>query len=88
MTSTASLSGYAVLTEARMVRTGVFSGVIQVHASKDGQVCAPPVAIIVPGQWQTADDACRAALDYATVMADDGALRTAIDVREAALHGI
>lgn len=80
------IEGYPISTEARLVRTGIFSGIIHVHAREDGQPCEPPVAIIVPGQWKSAGEAHKAAAEYATVMADDGALRSAIAARDAALQ--
>lgn len=84
MTAVAAFAGYAVSGEARMIRSGVYGGIIRVHASPAGTACDPPVAVIIPGQWTTPEEASQAALDYAAVMADDGALSAAIALREAA----
>ncbi len=80
------IAGYAIATEARSVRTGVFSGVFHVGVDRDGRSFSPPVAIIVPGQWKTADEAHRAAADYAAVMAGDGALAVALQVRHTVIR--
>lgn len=86
MTEKILIGGYPISTEARLVRTGLFSGVFHVHAREDGKLCEPPVVVIVPGQWRVAEDAHKSAADYAAVMAADGALRGAIDVRSRALQ--
>lgn len=83
MTS-AAFAGFAVSGEARMVHSGAYGGIIRVHATPVGHTCDPPVAIIVPGQWKTPEEAAQAALDYAAVMADDGAMAAAVELRETA----
>lgn len=84
MTAAAPFAGYAVSGEARMIRRGVYGGVIRVHATPAGNACDPPVTVIIPGQWKTPEEASQAAFDYAAVMADDGALSAAIALRETA----
>lgn len=84
MTAVTAFAGYAVSGEARMIRSGAYGGIIHVHATPAGRSCDPPVAIIVPGQWKTPEEAGQAALDYAAVMADDGAMAAAVALRETA----
>lgn len=84
MTAMAAIAGYSVSGEARMVHSGAYGGIIRIHAAPLGKPCDPPVAIIIPGQWKTPEEAGQAALDYAAVMADDGALAAAIALRESA----
>ncbi len=86
MNDTVHIAGYAISTEARLVRTGIFSGIFHVHAREGGQPCDPPVVVIVPGQWKAAEEAHKAAADYAAVMAEDGALFSAIRTRDGALQ--
>lgn len=85
MNNKLTIGGYIVSIEARLVRTGIFSGIIHVHARADGQPCEPPVVVIIPGQWKSEKDARKAAADYAAVMAADGAVEGAIAVRDLAL---
>lgn len=86
MTAIVALAGHAISCEARMIRNGVFGGIVHVHRTADGKSCEPPVAIIVPGQWQTAEEASQGALDYAALMAGDGALVAAVILRENAMR--
>jgi hypothetical protein len=79
---TLMIEGYVISTEARLVRTGIFSGVFHVLTLDDGRSCEPPVVVIAPGQWKVAEDAHKAAAEYAAVMVDDGALRSAIAARD------
>lgn len=80
-----AIGSYVISTEARLVRTGIFSGVIHVHVRAKGQACEPPVVVIVPGQWNIEEEAHKAAADYATVMVADGALAEAVAARDMAL---
>lgn len=77
-------NGFRYITEARLTRTGIFSGVFHVLSFEDTEIFDPPIVVLSPGKWETEDEAHRAAQEYAVVMADDGALRTAIKVRQAA----
>lgn len=74
--------GFRLITEARLARGGVFTGVFHVLSFGIDEIFDPPVVILVPGQWQSEDDARRAAEEYAIVMANNGALRVAIGLRQ------
>lgn len=80
------VNGFLFNTEARLIRTNVFMGVFHVLSFGDNEVFEPPVVVHAAGKWKTAADAHRAALDYARIMADDGALREAVDLRQLALR--
>jgi len=72
------LNGHQVAFTARSIHGARFAGEIQVHAWSHKQ----PVKIVVPGEWQSDAEACAAARTYAAVMANTGALDTAVRVRE------
>lgn len=79
-------NGFLFDTEARLVRTGVFAGVFHVLAFGDDELFVPPVVVHAAGKWKTEADAHRAAREYAIIMADDGALRVAVDLRKMAFR--
>lgn len=72
------LNGHQVTFTARSIHGARFAGEIQVHAWPHKQ----PVQIVVPGEWQSDAEARAAARTYAGVMANTGALDTAVRVRE------
>ncbi len=78
------MDDYGVEVEARLVRSQVFAGVIQLTTTRDGKSVLPPVSIIVPGQWSSETAARDAAAEYATLMAQDGFFEQAIALRRAA----
>jgi len=75
------VSGFAIITEARLVCADTFSGVFHVLSESGQQIFQPPVVVLVPGKWEQERDAHRAAKDYAAVMAANGALHAAIRLR-------
>ncbi len=75
------VGGHLISVAARPIQSHQFAGVVSVCVLDDGERLAPPVAITVPGQWQSEEEARRAAADYAAVMARTGALRLATRVR-------
>lgn len=77
----AEVGGHRIAVAARPIQAHLFAGVVSVCVLDDGERCEPPVAIMVPGQWQSEEEARRAAADYAEVMARTGALRLATRVR-------
>lgn len=76
--------GFHFVTEARLVRGDTLNGVFHVLSCGDQESFDPPVVVIVPGKWNNEDEAHRAAQEYATVMAVNGALRQAVDLRQLA----
>jgi len=77
------LDGNVVSFAARPIHLHLFAGEVHVHVSA-GRHLATPVTIIVPGEWRSDAEACKAAADYAALMARTGALRLAVKVRELA----
>ena len=75
-------NGFRFVTEARLVQADTLNGVFHVLSYGDEESFDPPVVVIVPGKWNNQDAAHRAAEDYATVMAANGALRQAVDLRQ------
>jgi hypothetical protein len=73
--------GYRFFTEARPARGDTLHGVFHVLSYADEESFDPPVVVIVPGKWNSEAEAHRAAEEYAAVMADDGALRQAVNLR-------
>lgn len=77
-------NGFRFVTEARLVRDDTLNGVFHVLSYGDDECFNPPVVVIVPGKWSNEEEAHRAAEKYATVMAANGALRQAVDLRQLA----
>jgi hypothetical protein len=73
--------GFHIVTEARLVRADIYGGVFHVLSEANHDMFDPPIVVIIPGKWMEEDVAHRAARDYAVVMANNGSLRGAVDLR-------